>query len=280
MMVHSSISDVYFQSEEDSPTRPCCIQLSLTYHNTSTKKLAPATKVDQPHNNVILNVIISKSRTSESFSILRFIYRIKENNVNVQSLLELDGFAKLIDDVNAEANSTGECSISILVRQVVDRFSSGDWNMSNRDEPCISSVAPAAPYVRPGSAAAPPSVAPPGSVLHQQPASILQPGSMMGPQSVSAQHPYGMHRMGGPGSMQMNPSSIQQPGSVGMPGSAGGPGSVMNPGSHQQLLMNPGSVGPGSVNPSSVNPGSVGHPFPWNPPSVGQQYHHHQYPPQ
>ncbi|KAF1761166.1 hypothetical protein GCK72_009420 [Caenorhabditis remanei] len=270
-----------------TPTSKCCMQLSLTYNNTSTKKLAPATKVDQQLNNIIFNVIISQSRTSESFSILRFIYRIKENMVTTPSV----EIKQMADDVNAETKSSGQCAIWALVSLVSDRFRSGVWNPSNRDEPIISSVAPTANYANPGSVAAPGSIAPgsvaPGSVApsSQQPGSIMQPGSMMGPQSVNA-HQYGMHRqMGGPPSMQMNPSSVgPQPGSVGMPGSVGGPGSMMNPGSHQQLMMNPGSVGPGSVGgPGSVNPGSVGHPnYPqWNPPPSGQYHPHHMpYPPQ
>lgn len=275
-----------------TPTSKCCMQLSLTYNNTSTKKLAPATKVDQQLNNIIFNirvkVIISQSRTSESFSILRFIYRIKENLVTTPSV----EIKQMADDVNAETKNSGQCVIWPLVTLVTEKFRSGAWNPSNRDEPIISSVAPTVNYANPGSVAAPGSVAPgsvaPGSIApnSQQPGSIMQPGSMMGPQSVNA-HQYGMHRqMGGPPSMQMNPSSVgPQPGSVGMPGSVGGPGSMMNPGSHQQHMINPGSVGPGSVGgPGSVNPGSVGHlNYPqWNPAPSGGQYHPHhiQYPPQ
>ncbi|CAA79551.3 Mediator of RNA polymerase II transcription subunit 14 [Caenorhabditis elegans] len=265
-----SIANLMNVQMEHPPTSKCCVQLSLTYNNTSTKKLAPATKVDQPLQNIIFNVIVSQSRTSESFSVLRFIYRIKENFVVVPSANEKN--KQMADEVNAETKTSGGNPIWNLVRLVMDRFNSGDWNPGNRDEPIISSVAPPT-YVNPGSVAGPSSVAAPGSVSIQQPGSVLQPGSMMGPQSVNALQ-YGMHRqpMGGPQSMQMNPSSVGQPGSVG------------GPGSHQQHMMNPGSVGPGSVGgPGSVNPGSVGYPQ-WNPPSVGQSYHHplhhQQYPPQ
>ncbi|UMM24675.1 hypothetical protein L5515_004791 [Caenorhabditis briggsae] len=279
----ASIANLMNAQMDISPESKCCLQLSLTYNNTTSKKLAPATKVDQQLNNMIINVIISQSRKADSFSVLRFIYRIKDNFVTVPSELN----KQLIDDVNTEVKTTGKCAIWALVSLVSDRFRSGEWNPSNQDEPIISTVAPPAPqqYVNPPSVA-PGSIAPPGSGAPQQqqhqqqpPPSVMQPGSMMGPQSVNA-HQYGMHRqMGGPPSMQMNPSSVgPPPGSVGMPGSVG-PGSMMNPGSHQQHMMNPGSVGPGSVGgPGSVNPGSVGYP-PWGP--GGQQYHHHmQYPPQ
>lgn len=104
----------------------------------------------------------------------------------------------MADEVNAETKTSGGNPIWNLVRLVMDRFNSGDWNPGNRDEPIISSVAPPT-YVNPGSVAGPSSVAAPGSVSIQQPGSVLQPGSMMGPQSVNALQ-YGMHRqpMGGP----------------------------------------------------------------------------------
>ncbi|PIC39025.1 hypothetical protein B9Z55_010847 [Caenorhabditis nigoni] len=192
---------------------------------------------------------------------------------------------QLIDDVNTEVKTTGKCAIWALVSLVSDRFRSGEWNPSNRDEPIISTVAPPAPqqYVNPPSVA-PGSIAPPGSGAPQQqqhqqpPPSVMQPGSMMGPQSVNA-HQYGMHRqMGGPPSMQMNPSSVgPPPGSVGMPGSVG-PGSMMNPGSHQQQYMNREALDRAVLVDQEVltqDPSAIPQ---WGP--GGQQYHHHmQYPP-